>query len=589
MVTPPAPPPGPPPPPVPGLPEPESSPSFLARRLAVTIAAVAVLLGLGLYVTAYASAGSEVKKGTTVLGIDIGGLSRPDAESKLTTELPAVISSKVTVTAADKTFTLDTVKSGLAVDARATVERAGERSLNPGVVFPVLFGAKDNLQPVLSVDEAALNAVVEGIAKKVNQKAREGRVKFEGGQAVASKPREARTLLVAETAQALREAYTSGATSVTAPVQSTPPVVGQAEVDRVMKEFATPAMSGPVTVSLNGQAISLSTAKLDDYLKISVNGPTLSWTVNTDKMATDVAEDNPDVIKAPKDASFVFVRKKPKVVPGKDGEKIDPVSFGEQMRAALVSTTARTVAATAVPSEPDVTTAEAEGLGIVEQISTYRTNYPIAPYRVNNIGRAAELINEALVLPGEIFSLNDRIGERTEENGFVKGFVIDKGVFKEDLGGGVSQSATTVFNAVFFAGLKDIEHHTHSLYISRYPAGREATVAFGSKDLRFQNDTPTGILVRAVAKPGWIRVSIWGTKYYDKIESVSSERSDYKETTSITSAAPDCVPQSPVPGFEIDVTRVFYQGGKVVKREKFHTEYIPTDRITCTNPRPDDD
>ena len=253
------------------------------------------------------------------------------------------------------------MKSGLAVDAKATVEKAGERSLNPGVIFPVLFGAKDNLVPVLTVDEAKLTAAVEGLAKKVNQKAREGRVKFDGGQAVAVQPREARVLQVAETAQALREAYSSGATTVAAPVKTTQPVVGQAEVDRVMKEFAGPAMSGPVTVSINGHDVSMSTAKLDDYLKITVTGPTLGWTVNTDKMATDLAEENPAFITAPKDARFIFVRKKPKVVPGKDGEKIDLVSFGEQMRAALVSTT-RSVTTTVVPSEPDVTTAEAEGL-----------------------------------------------------------------------------------------------------------------------------------------------------------------------------------------------------------------------------------
>ena len=585
MVTPPVP--GPPPPPAPGLPTSDGAPHLLARRLVITIVGALVLLGLGLYAAAYASAGSDVKKGTTVLGVDIGGLSRAEAEAKLAAELPAVIGGKVTVQAADKTFTLDTVKSGLAVDAAATVAKAGERSLNPGVIFPVLFGAKDNLTPVLTVDETALKAAVEGIAKKVNQKAREGRVKLEGGKAVANKPRDARALLVEETAAALRAAYSSGATTVTAPVRSTPPVVGQAEVDRVMKEFAGPAMSAPVAVEVKGNTVSLSTAKLDDYITITPSGPTLTWTVDTDTMATDLAEENPKYITAPKDARFVFERKTPRVVPGKDGEKIELAGFGEQMRAALVSTTARTVTATVVQSEPDLTTLEAENLGIVEQISTYRTEYPIAPYRVTNIGRAAELINESLVLPNEIWSLNDTVGERTEANGFVKGFVIDKGVFAEDLGGGVSQSATTVFNAVFFAGLKDIEHHTHSLYISRYPAGREATVAFGSKDLRFQNDTPTGVLIRAVAKPGWIRVSIWGTKYYDKIESVSSPRSNYKETTSITSADPDCVPQSAVPGFDITVTRLFYKDGKVVKRENFFTRYIPTDRITCTNPRDD--
>ena len=582
-----SPPPGAPPPPVPGLPQ--AAPNYAARRLFVIIAGAAVILGLGLYAAAYAAAGSNIKKGTTVLGIDIGGLSRSEAESRLATELPAVISKQLTITAADKSVTLDTVKSGLTVDAHATVEKAGERSLNPGDIFPVLFGSKDKLTPVLKVDDTQLNATVDGLAKKLNQKVREGAVKFSSGKAVATQAREGRSLDKAAMAQALRDALSSGATTIAAPVTTKAPVVQQAEVDRVMKDFATPAMSGPISVSINGHAISLSTATLDNYIKIAVNGPTLSWTVDTDKMAKDVAEAHPEAIQAPKDASFIFVRKKPQIVPGKDGEKIDPVNFGDQLRAALVSTTARTVTAVVTPSEPDLTTAEAEGLGIKEQISTYRTFYPIAPYRVNNIGRAAELINGALVLPGKIFSLNDRIGERTEANGFVKGFVINDGQFAEDLGGGVSQSATTTFNAIFFAGLKDIEHHPHSLYISRYPAGREATVAYGAKDLRFQNDQPTGILLRAVAKPGWIRVSVWGTKYYDKIESISSERYDLKDPKDIVSADPKCVPQSAVPGFKIDVTRVFYRGGKEVKRETFHTEYLPTDHITCTNPKPDDD
>ena len=71
--------------------------------------------------------------------------------------------------------------------------------------------------------------------------------------------------------------------------------------------------------------------------------------------------------------------------------------------------------------------------------------------------------------------MNGIVGERTAANGFVEGFVIEGGKFKRELGGGVSQSATTTFNAMFFAGLKDVEHRPHTLYIDRYPAGREAT------------------------------------------------------------------------------------------------------------------
>ena len=69
--------------------------------------------------------------------------------------------------------------------------------------------------------------------------------------------------------------------------------------------------------------------------------------------------------------------------------------------------------------------------------------------------------------------------------------MISDGILVQDLGGGVSQMATTTFNATFFAGLEDVEHKPHSFYIDRYPIGREATVAWGAVDLRFRNDTPT--------------------------------------------------------------------------------------------------
>lgn len=570
---------------MPDLPDPGRSRKLLAGRLAVVVAAVVATLGIGLYVAAYATAGSDIKKGTEVLGIDIGGLTRPEAEAKLTQELPAVVGRTVTVTAGPKTITLDAIASGLAIDARGTVEQAGERSLNPGSLLPTLFGAKDELTPMLSVDDAALAKAVAKISAKVDRSVREGRVSFTAGKAVVTKAREGRKVLTAQTEQALREAYESGATTVTAPVEVTQPVIGAGEVDRVMKAFAGPAMSGPVAVKLGPGTVTLATSKLDDYLAIKVVGTALEWTVDTDKMAADLVEEHEDLITAPKDASFTFVKNKPQLVPGQDGEKIDTVTFGDRMRAALVAATPRSVVADVLQAEPNLTTLEAQNLGITEKISSFRTEYPIAPYRVTNIGRAAELINESLVLPGETFSLNDTIGERTKANGFVKGFIIDKGDFAEALGGGVSQSATTLFNAVFFAGLEDVEHHAHSLYISRYPAGREATVAFGSKDLRFRNNFPTGVLLQAQHAPGYIRVSIWGTKQYDKIESMSSSRYNYKQPESRTSGASGCMPQAPVPGFDIDVTRVFYKNGKVVKREKFHTRYNPTDRITCTSPR----
>ena len=225
-------------------------------------------------------------------------------------------------------------------------------------------------------------------------------------------------------------------------------------------------------------------------------------------------------------------------------------------------------------------------------MSTFTTYYPYAEYRNTNIGRAAELVNGTVLKPGETFSLNDTVGERTRENGFTEGFIISDGIFKEDLGGGVSQMATTTFNAMFFAGLKDVEHKPHSFYIDRYPEGREATVAWGAVDLRFQNDTPYGVLISAHVTPstpssqGVVTVSMYSTKYWD-ITTSTSDRYNYTSEQTRTLRTEDCYPNDGYGGFDVDVTRYFKKPGQsqLDHQEKFHTTYIPSDTVICKPPK----
>ena len=160
-----------------------------------------------------------------------------------------------------------------------------------------------------------------------------------------------------------------------------------------------------------------------------------------------------------------------------------------------------------------------------------------------------------MLKPGEIFSLNQIVGERTKSNGFTEGYIIKDGRFRKDLGGGVSQSATTTFNAMFFAGLKDIEHKPHGLFIDRYPAGREATVAWPSLDLKFQNDTKYGVLVQAYivkgtpSSRGSITVRMWSTKTYDKVAATDPIKSNFTTGREIKDDSKDCEPTSPVRRF----------------------------------------
>ena len=161
----------------------------------------------------------------------------------------------------------------------------------------------------------------------------------------------------------------------------------------------------------------------------------------------------------------------------------------------------RSVTAELGPVPADFTTEEAQALGIREEISSFTTNFT-STASGTNIRVVAEEVDGALVMPGETFSLNTFTGPRGTAQGYVPADVISGGELTTAVGGGISQFATTMFNAVFFAGLEDVYHKPHSFYISRYPAGREATVYEGLIDLEWSNDSDTGVYVDTTWAPG---------------------------------------------------------------------------------------
>lgn len=154
----------------------------------------------------------------------------------------------------------------------------------------------------------------------------------------------------------------------------------------------------------------------------------------------------------------------------------------------------------------------AAGLGVKEVIGSFTTNHACCESRVKNIQRMADMLRGHLIPPGTTFSVNNTVGPRTEAKGFVSGGVIMDGEFTTDIGGGVSQFATTLFNAAFFAGLDIPTYKAHSKYISRYPFGREATLSYPGVDLRIRNDTPYGIVIWPSYTNTSITVQLWSTR-----------------------------------------------------------------------------
>ncbi len=163
-----------------------------------------------------------------------------------------------------------------------------------------------------------------------------------------------------------------------------------------------------------------------------------------------------------------------------------------------------------------------ESLGITELVGEFTTNHSCCENRVINIHQIADIIRGVVIKPGERFSVNDFVGERTREKGFVPAGSIQQGHFKDDVGGGISQFATTMFNAAFFAGLEFDDYQSHTIYISRYPYGREATLNYPDVDLAVINNTPYGVLIWTDYTETSITVQMYSTEYWEVEETGQS-------------------------------------------------------------------
>lgn len=144
------------------------------------------------------------------------------------------------------------------------------------------------------------------------------------------------------------------------------------------------------------------------------------------------------------------------------------------------------------------------------KINSYITNYETKHgERSHNISLATEAINNTVVFPGETFSFNQVVGERTEDKGYKKAPVIIKGELSEDVGGGICQVSSTLFNAVNLKGVQMIERYSHSKQVPYVPPGKDAAVSWWGPDFAFENQYREPILIRAFAKEGQVQIHIY--------------------------------------------------------------------------------
>lgn len=565
----------------------------LLRAVMVLVVGAVVLLAGSLIGLRLARSGAL--PGVHVGDVALGGLS----DAQITQRLQALAQRKegadVVAQRDTQRYAVPASELGYRMDVEATVARVLHRGRQGNPVTALrdhlqAFRGDIDVAAVEAIDDAALDDWTQAAADELELPPTEGGLAFEGAEVSAVRPEPGATIdqdHLAEQARRLMVAGAGGTIEVrTEPVE---PTTTSESVDEVLA-LAERALAGDVTFRRRDQRATLTpediagvlrTRVVDDELQLRVNPKALRATLGEDTIAAFETE--------PRSAGFDISGGSIELVEGYDGFTYNPRKAARQLLAVATGDGRRTATLNGDIEEAELDTAEAKKLEIVEKVSEFTTHHACCESRVTNIHRIADIVDDVVIKPGETFSLNGFVGERTEAKGFAPGGAIFEGEFVEQIGGGVSQFTTTTYNAAYFGGYEIVEHKAHSYYISRYPVGREATLDYPSVDLKIKNNSPSGMVLSTSYTDESITVAVYGKKWV-KVDTVTGERRNikqpetvYKENNDLAKGESRVIQEAGAPGFDITVTRILkFPDGRVV-REPVTTTYLPQPKIIERN------
>ncbi len=508
------------------------------RWIVVGVLVPVVLIVLLVIAWAVDSGAGEVSRNVRLAGVDIGGLTEEQLTGRVGEVASDFGSTPVALLVGEATYETTAADLGLAVDEELTAASAlevGESSFLPARPFAwaaSLFSERQApLQLRIDAETAAAKLVeleadnrilpteptvelVEGTFRVVAGQDGTG---IDAAEVVRRLPGEA------EGAMAERDEI------IRLVIDQTPiPPLGTREAAEQAAADAEALVSEPIEIRTAGGARTIESDELRSWARVA-NNPDGSLVVTFDQAEVDTSlrQAFADVEGRPVDASITLDGGVPVIRADQPGK----VCCGPGTAPAVLRTLqggSRAVDLALVDGPASFTTADAEAYGIREAVGGnnawrngapttagpgFTTYHAAGGNRVANIHRIADLVRGVVIAPGASFSVNDHVGRRTAENGFLPAGAIRDGEHVDEIGGGISQFATTTFNAAYFAGLQIDASQAHSEYFDRYPRGREATMGFPAPDLAFTNDTPYGILIWTSYTNTSLTVTLYSTPH----------------------------------------------------------------------------
>ena len=524
----------------------------------------------------------ESLPGTRLAGRDVGGLSSADTRSAVVDAARVRDAGALLLRAGDLEQRVDRGALGVETDVEGTTRRvmeAGRQGNDAERFFASLASRLGRTREVpLDVSSSRLDGVLDVVAAQVRRTPDPGGFSVSTEQGVVRvTPRRTRTGQELDRAGARRAVEAAlplpGEQSVELPLELTDPGVDEGEVLRIT-QLARQRLAAPLRLRApSGEELSLSAARLAPVLGSRADrSGGLVLTVDEQALTAAVSEASEPLRTEPRSAALQSPA--PRVLlEAQEDARFRPRPLSATVAAGRAGRVVDVQAAVAVATETLVSGEVSGGLPLkvvppsvsqqdlkaVDQvIGSFTTRFACCVPRARNIARMAELVDGTVVAAGSTFSLNQAAGPRTEQRGFLADKAIVDGELKDQVGGGVSQFSTTLFNAVWFAGLPVLEHKPHSLYISRYPPGREATLDYSSIDQVWRNDTDSPVVVRATATADSITVALYGHVGNRVVLS-------------------DTGPREPLldGAFRVEVDRTVRQGSVVLSTDSLSWSYAP--------------
>lgn len=597
--------------------------------LFVAVPALILMLPLSVYFVDSAAASEKVARNITIAGVDVSRLTETEAIAALDGYTSALTNRVVVVEVKGNTYDLDPADVGLRFDREGAVDEAlGLRKVGIGEWLTAFTEDLDIPLPASLDPDLVEQQIAAWERDAIANPAFEGAVSISDGRVTSTYPKSGESIDRGDAESLLLKILTSQDAQIAQlPIVQIDPALTDEDIDAAVDRAKTIIARGVVLTNVEyGFEFRVEPADLGRALRVSIldgGAPSIEFSVDGSaiiplvevvKDAFEIApvdarwetvlvddfEDYPDQYEI-KDSTQDHVDGLPNndtitLVPGLNGTTVDPSEIASAVETAALGNGTGTL--TVVKNaEPAFTTEMAEAFGELYELAEFTTRTP-GTNRVHNIQLMADIVDQSIIMPGEEFSVNERVGERTLAKGFKYDCAIVGGELscEEDrvnIGGGVSQFGTTIFNAIYFSCLEIVKHQPHSIYFRKYPEGREATLGFPLPDVVFRNNTGAPVIIRTSYTPRTITVTFFGNNDGKTCGTERGERTGFRDAVVIYRADEDGV----IPpgeehvankgsgGWSIVNWRIFYDADAgETSRERFPWTYKGERRVILMHP-----